>query len=52
MLALLCVYQNQLILAGVGDCGICCSVGGKACYWLPKHDLNNPSERARVLVFT
>ena len=50
MLTLLCVHNNKLILAGLGDCGVCCSIGGRAEYSLPRHDLNNLLERQRILV--
>lgn len=50
VLTLLCVYNNKLIVAGLGDCGVCFSIGGRSSYSLKRHDLNDASERQRIKV--
>ena len=49
-LTLLCIYNNRLILAGLGDCGIVFSSKGKNEYSLRTHKPDNPDEEERIKV--
>ena len=50
VLTLLCIHNNQLILAGLGDCGIVFSSNGHACYSLLRHNPNVGFEYQRICV--
>lgn len=50
VLSLLCIHNNQLLLAGLGDCGIVFSIGGRARYALNRHNPTDPLEKQRILV--
>ena len=50
VLTLLCIHNNQLILAGLGDCGIVFSSKGHACYSLLRHNPNVGFEYQRICV--
>ena len=50
VLSLICIYKNQLIIAGLGDCGIVCSSAGRCCYSLTRHNPWLETERERILV--
>ncbi|KAK8801008.1 hypothetical protein WA538_003939 [Blastocystis sp. DL] len=45
VLTLLCIHNNQLILVGLGDCGIVFSSKGRACYSLIRHNPNLEVQR-------
>ena len=48
VLTLLCIHNNQLILAGLGDCGIVFSSKGRACYSLIRHNPDLEVQRISV----
>lgn len=50
VLTALCIHNNQLLLAGLGDCGIVFSIGGRARYSLPRHNPTDILEKQRILV--
>ena len=50
VLSLLCIHNNQLLLAGLGDCGIVFSIGGRARYALNRHNPTDALEKQRILV--
>ena len=50
VLSLLCIHNNQLLLAGLGDCGIVFSIGGRARYALQRHNPTDALEKQRILV--
>lgn len=49
-LTLLCIYNNRLILAGLGDCGIVFSSKGKKKHSLRTHKPNDSDEEERIKV--
>ena len=50
VLSLLCIHNNQLLLAGLGDCGIVFSIGGRARYALQRHNPTDALEKQRILM--
>lgn len=50
VLSLLCIYKNQIVIAGLGDCGIVCSSAGRSCYYPIRHNPYIETERQRILV--
>ena len=49
-LTLLCIYNNRLILAGLGDCGIVFSSKGKKEHFLRIHKPDDADEEKRINV--